>query len=205
MSSASVPFLTLVPAIVLAVVGLSLIGFILWALLHSAWADVLSWAYRQKLAKKERSLAAADALIKNGAYAEALPVLRDCFLLDQLPRNPALIEGITHHHLSVLSRLIAIGEGTSSHVPNLAIVEDLFSSRAQYLRTVHETYHAKKSLGQRKKSGKELPEWAVAEYDNKLEELTDKLDTNRKSLENKIAEIFTALSSAPTSHQVTYH
>lgn len=198
-------FTELLPAVFFALCGIALIIFILWAVFHSLFSGGLGWLHRQKLLRKERSLAAADGLIKNGSYLDALPLLRDSFLLDHIPRSPVMIEAISHHHLAILSRLIAISERTSSHIPNLAVVEDLLTSRSQLLRVLHEAGEAKRSLSRRRKDKKELPEWALAEYENKAKDAADKLQTNRKSLGSKLAEIFSALSSAPPSHQVTYH
>jgi len=197
--------LTVLPALLFAACALGLIAFISWSVFHSLFAGGLGWINRQKLTRKEQLLATADALIKNESYTEALALLRNAFLFDQLPRNPTVIEGITHHHLSILSRLIAIAERTSSHLPNLAIVEDLLSTRGQLLRSYHEATAAKKSLKQRRKDKKELPQWALAEYENKTKDLLDKLDTNRKSLNSKLSEIFAALASAPPKQEVTYH
>ncbi|MBN8547693.1 MAG: hypothetical protein J0M12_00110 [Deltaproteobacteria bacterium] len=195
----------LIPAILLAACSVALIGYLLWSIFGSLFSGGLGWAYRQKLARKERALAAADVLIKNGSFLEALPILKEAFLFDQVPRNPVLIEGISHHHLSIVSRLIAISERTSSHIPNLAVVEDLLSTRSQLQRTLFEALEAKKSLKRRRKEKKELPQWALAEYENKAKETLDRLETNRKSLNNKLAEIFSALASAPSSQEVTYH
>lgn len=198
-------FLSLLPAVFFAACAIALIGFLSWSIFHSLFSGSLGWVHRQKLARKERLLTAADVLIKSGSYSEALKLLKEAFLFDQLPRTPVLIEGISHHHLSILSRLIAVSERTSSHVPNLAVVEDLLSTRSQLLRNLHEANEAKRSLRKRRKDKKELPEWAVAEYENKAKEALDKLQTNRKSLDNKLSEIFSALSSTPPAHEVTYH
>ncbi len=198
-------FFSLLPAVLLAACGLALIGFISWSIFHSLFAGGLGWLHRQKLSRKERFLTEADVLIKNGSYLQALALLKEAFLLDHFPRTPVLIEAISHHHLSILSRLIAISERTSSHLPNLAVVEDLLLTRSQLLRQLHESSEAKRSLARRRKDKKEIPEWALAEYENKGKEALDKLQTNRKSLGSKLSEIFGALSSAPATQEVTYH
>jgi hypothetical protein len=204
-SSACMSLFTILPALVFAAFAIALIAFIGWSLFHSVFADGLRWMGRQKLTRKEGLLKTADSLIKADSFSEALALLRNAFLLDEMPSSPALIESAAHHHMSILSRLIAISERTSSHIPNLAVVEDLLSTRAQLLRSLHEAETAKKSLKQRRKDKKELPQWAVAEYENRSKDILDKLSTNKKSLTSKLDELFNALSSAPSRQEVTYH
>lgn len=197
---------SVLPAIVLALVGLSLIGFIIWVVFGSLILDLRAWAGRQKLVRKQRLLSEADELLRKGDLTLALPKLKDALLLDQELNTPILIETVTHHHLSILSRLISIAEQSSTHLPNLAIVEDLLASRAQLFRTLSEARQTRRSL-RRRSAGKEteVPDWARAEYEKKLTEIRDRLATNKKSLDAKLGEIFLALSSRSSAQEVTYH
>lgn len=198
-------FASLIPALTLALCAVILIAFLVWVMLRTIVVDLTLWLGRQKLSRKQQLLTKADELAQRGLHTDALPVLRSAFIFDHALLNPVLIEGVTHHHLSILSRLIAISEKTSSHIPNLAVVEDLLASRAQISRALHEAHAAKRTLRDRRAEQKELPEWALAEYKKKLSDLRDKLDTNRKSLEVKLSEIFAALSTTPSEQEVTYH
>lgn len=196
---------SLVPIVLVTVCALGLISFIAWSLFRPLVGDLLTWARRSKLGRKQRLLKNADELAKQGALEQALSRLQEAFMLDHTPLDPVLIESISHHHLSILSRLIALSDQRAARLPHLAVVEDLLASRAQLLRALHEAVAARKSLRERRGEKKDLPEWALAEYEKKVVDIRDRLATNRKSLESKLSEIFSALRSMTPGQEVTYH
>ena len=195
----------LLPAIVLAIIGFALCAYIGWAVFYPLLANAFHWAGRQKLLRKQKLLMSADELLKTGDFGSALPKLRDSFVLEIPPLRASAVESAAHHNLSILSRLITIAERSGSHIPNLAVVEDLLASRAQLCRALVETTLGKRSLGKKTGEKKDIPEWAVAEFDKKLSEINDRLTTNKKSLEGKLGEIFSSLASPRPASEVTYH
>ncbi len=196
---------SVIPAIILGVVGFGLCALIGWIVLYPLAGNAFHWMGRQKLLRRQKLLMTADLLLKAGDFGSSLPKLRESFVLEIPPLRAAAVEGVAHHNLSILSRLINIAERSGTHIPNLAIVEDLLATRAQLCRALVETTLGKRSLGKKIGEKKEVPDWALAEYDKKLAEINDRLVPNRKSLEAKLGDIFTSLSSPPSVSEVTYH
>lgn len=192
--------------IFLATIGLGIIGYFVWVTFRAVWSTPRGIFERVKVQRKEQLLRTFDRVAKERNLASAVNLLRDAFFLDEIRHSQALIERVNNHHTAILGRLVSLADARSSHLPNLAIVEDLLLSRALLLRGLLETREI--LAGARKKSGGgsfSQPKWAEQEFSKKLTDLYDKLTTNRRSLQAQLSELFSSLMRAAESNEVTYH
>lgn len=192
--------------IFLATLGLGIIGYFAWVTFRAVWSTPRGIFERIKVQRKEQLLRTFDRIAKERNLASALSLLRDSFFLDEIRHSQALIERVNNHHTTILGRLVSLAEARSSHLPNLAIVEDLLLSRALLLRGLLETREILAGARKKKPGGSfSQPKWAEQEFNKKLEDLYDKLATNRRSLEAQLKDLFANLMRVPDPKEVTYH
>ena len=180
--------------------------FIVRALLLGFSSDPLAWLEAQRVRKRSQLLGRADEAMKLNKVGEALALLRAAFYFEHPVRYPATVEAIHAHHMSILSRVIGISKSHARHLENLPIIEDLLASRESLLNAHIEHLAARVNLQhRRRRDRKETPAWAIAEFTRKIDEIGDKLSTNRHSLESQLARMFEELHRLPENEGVTYH
>ena len=108
--------------------------------------------------------------------------------------------------MHILSRIIGVAKSHSRQIEHLPVVEDLLTSR-ETLLTIHIEHLATRDnlRARRQRDKKETPTWAIAEFSKKIDEIVDKLATNRQSLESQLDRVFEDLARLPVGDEVTYH
>ena len=163
---------------------------------------------RRKLKRRQSALEEADRAIDEKRFEVAAQSLRNAVFLDIIQRDLSLIPRVGALHLSLLNKLILLAELRSYQLSNLPLLEELFSTRVQLLKSWNEAKLTRKeSRHKKKEAGEALPDWAAKEYNKKVEDLADKLKTNRMSIESQLDKLFQELYSADPSNDtdVTYH
>lgn len=192
-------------AVFLAIIALGFVAFILAAVLGALLPGFKSLPDRLSLQKHQANLTAAEELLEKGHFEKAWPILHSSFIFEHI-KSPHFIERAASHNLSTLARLVAAAELTATRLPNLAILEDLLSTRHGLLRGYLEVHETTLKIKKRpEKSGKDIPDWALSEFSKKLLELKEKLDTNKLSLDSQLKETFALLRKQPQQGEVTYH
>jgi hypothetical protein len=108
--------------------------------------------------------------------------------------------------MNILSRVIGIAKSHARHLESLPVVEDLLASRESLLNAHIEHLAARNNLQQRRRRDrKETPAWAISEFSKKIDDILDKLSTNRHSLESQLDRMFDDLRKLPEGEGVTYH
>lgn len=199
-------FLSLILAACFGLTGLLICAIIIRVFYEALVGPQKGWAERWKLRQREKQLALVDQLIDSGDLSGSFRHLRQTLYFDVVKYDPDLVERVSSLHFSALNKLLALAASKDQHLPELVVLEDLFSSRTALLRSCGEVIGSRNSL-MRKRNNK-MPDWAFEEYQNKLNEFADQLDTNRKSIENQLDKVFISLSS-PTSatakDEIIYH
>jgi hypothetical protein len=196
-------FFPLVISILFAITGLLLIAICLKVILQALFGDWRSWSAKATLTRREHLVEHLDVLIEKEQWLEGVKVLKSGFFTDDVRFNSDLIESASNLNLSLLSRAVLISQKLGKHISNLAIVEDLFLSRRDLMRSHLEACSTKSML--EKKKEPQTPDWALCEYSSKLSELSDCLATNRKSLESQLEQLFHALLDPREPVEITYH
>jgi len=166
-----------------------------------------SFGSQRQIKAQEKLLAEADRHIKGGVLFRALPLLRRAFAIDKTSTDLASIELASNHHQGILERLVDLSHHYDRPLLGLPVLEDLLISRTQLLRTQLELKAARASIKSRiKEKGRSTPQWATSDFDQRLSEVVDRLETNRRSLNGQIDLVFRSLEGAsePTS-ETTIH
>lgn len=194
-------------AVFLGLLGLGLIFYIAWTLLSSFLPNLKSLPEKLLLKRKQKSLTEADLLLNQNLTSQALPILRSCFILDHIKQSEQLIDQCSAHNLSILSRLLTIADAGSVHISSIAVIEDLLGTRQILLKSYIEVgVSAARAKQKKSEGGKNVPEWALAEFYRKRSEVLDKLKTNSHSINSQLADLLQMLERKATSgSQVTYH
>lgn len=198
--------LDLFSAIFFALLSGALVYFLIRSLLLGFSTDPRSWLEGVRIRKREQLVLTADELMKSNKVSEALRVLRSAFFFEHPVRYPSTVERIREHHLNILSRVIGVAKSHSRQIEHLPVVEDLLASR-ETLLTVHIEHIATRDnlRARRRRDKKETPTWAIAEFTKKIDDILDKLTTNRQSLESQLDRVFEDLARLPVGEEVTYH
>lgn len=168
--------------------------------------DPRSFRDRFKLRRKKQVIERIDQLLQQNQLKQAGEGIRESFFLD--PRRPdrALIDQIATHHLEALNRLVALSDRYSRHLSGLPLLEDLLLTRSDLLRSQFDVSQTRRELSARKlSSGHRSPDWARNEFSKKLLDITDRLTTNRRTIENQVRELLDSLHESPEPDHVTYH
>lgn len=160
---------------------------------------------RIRIYQHSKTLSKVDALIEQGNFPVALTELRGALLLAHIKSGPELIDQSVHLNLAVLSRILSLSERAGAHLENLAVVEDLVQSRGQLLTSYFEAQRDRRVFKSRRSSaGKDAPEWAIAEFTRRVDELKDRIDTNSRSLQMQLDELLRDVTKGSQA-SVTYH
>lgn len=193
----------LIPAVFFGLIALLMLCYLLVIAFRSCFGDSRSWTEQFRFRQREKVLKIIEGCIERKALAEALKLSWGAFFLDHIKHDSQLVEKVSTHNLSVISKIINISDILGRQLPNLAIIEDLLQTRSELLRAFVETQQTLRALFRSKK--KQTPSWALDEYKKKLEELYDRLKTNRRSLESQIKEALGSLQEAQGQSEITYH
>ena len=197
---------SLILPLLFTLISLAIVAFLLKSLFGPVFGQTRGLTERLKFRQKQKLALEAERLIVAGEPKLAYPILADAFYLAALVKSSALIDDVTNHNLDILAKIIGIAENHARHLDNLAIVEDLIQSRAQLMRSYFEKISTKDSIKRKRRElGKDAPPWALDEFERQLNDLKDRLETNRLSLSSTIKQIFRALEDMSGSAEVTYH
>jgi hypothetical protein len=198
--------LELIPAIVLSGIGTFFVVLIARSILSALPFSLRGLPERVRLRRKQALLAQADQAIERSAFAQACSALRGAFYLDSIRIAPEMIDRVNNLHHAVLGRLVIVSEKGGGLLANLPVVEDLLIRRGELLKELGDTRRARSGVSRRRREkGRGSSDWALSEYDRKIDELVEKLTTNRQSLERQLDTLFQSLRKAPSSSEVTYH
>lgn len=198
--------LDLFGAIFFGLLSGGIVYLLIRSLLLGLSTDPRVWLEGFRIRKREQLLLAADERMRSNNVGEALALLRSAFFFDHPVHYPATIERIHTLHMQILSRVIGVAKSHSRQIDNLPVVEDLLASRETLLSIHIEHVATRDNLrARRRRDRKQTPTWAIAEFTRKIEEILDKLATNRQSLESQLDRIFLDLARFPVGEEVTYH
>lgn len=197
--------LSLIVAACFGLTGVLLCAIILKTFYEALVGPQKGWTERWKLRQREKQLGLVDALIESSNLPGAFKQIRQTIFFDVVRHDAELIERVSSLHFGVLSKLMALSNSRGSHIPELVVLEDLFSLRTALLRSWAEAISSKNNL-LRKRQNK-MPDWAFEEYQKKLGEFSDQLDTNRKSIETQLDKILLSFTApqAKREDEIIYH
>lgn len=200
-------FLSLFLAACFGITGILLCAIILRVFYEALVGPQKGWAERWKLRQREKQLSLVDAMIESGDIASSFKQLRQVLFFEIIRHDNDLVERVSALHFAVLNKLLALSHLKNKQIPELVVLEDLFSSRTSLLRSWIEAVTTRNSL-MRKRNNK-MPEWAFDEYQRRLSDFSDQLTTNRKSIESQLEKVFTSLKSPASSSseedEIVYH
>ena len=196
-----------IPSVIFGLVGAWIILYTIKIFLSAILGNPWDWFERQKVAKKERLLAAGDVFFQSKNFPQALESWKSAIYLDSLRHQPGLVETVLNLNLNVLSRLVSLSEKQGRHILNLARVEDLFATRGELMKTFCDTKNTLHKLRHRKKDTKSAgaPDWALQEFSKKHAEIKQKIAVNRDNLESELKCLFDSFSGLTAERQITYH
>lgn len=176
--------------------------------------EVLKKVKNFKFIKKTDSLEKVDDFILKNDNVSAINVLKTTFhfdisSFDLESKDANFIENIHIHHMSALSRVVTLFDNADLRIDDLPIIEGLFVYRLELLRAYSETRQQQQLLRkkiQSEEGNKSNLSWAEEEFNKKNEDLVDKLQTNRRTLESKLESLYKIiLSKASRNDEITYH
>lgn len=193
----------------LLLLGLALF-ILLWFLSTLFNASTLEWRtfkLRTSIKRRVEHLQKASKLQNQGKLPEALTEIKNSLILDDGPWSHSFIEDISNHHLNALNQLVLMSEKLGQQISNLPIAEGLFLTRTELLKSFSDASRAVEAVKKKlKERGTEQQNWAYAEVTKKLDELKDKLATNKRTINYKYDEIAKKLTrSTSSSADFTYH
>ncbi len=202
---------TVLIAVVLAALGALLLGAILllwWQALSSQFLPQFSTrgiTDNLKIGQHQKALERSDRLIEQREFKAAAPLLQEALILLHIKKDRALVERSVQFNLSVISRIISIAEHTGAHLENLAIVEDLIHSRGELQLAFLDGLRDRSAFQRRRsEAGKGAPDWALSEFNRKVEDLEERITTNKRSLQTQVKELLDAAANGPST-TITYH
>lgn len=195
-----------VVAIVCAALAVGIIYVVVRAVCSAFTGNPRAWLETLAIRRRERLVAVADELMRTNHRLDALRNIRAAFFLEHPLAAQSSIERSHAHNVRLLSRLIGDAHSRSHQIDNLPILEDLLASREQLLSAFIEHVLARNNLtNRRRRDRKDTPAWAIAEFSKKIEDIADKLTTNRHSIESQLDTVIEELRRLPEIEEVTVH
>lgn len=185
------------------IISLLLLGLALFILLwffasifFTSGKEFLTFRLKSSLKKKVSNLEIASRLQSQGKFTESLSEIKESFILDIGPWSHQFIEQVTNHHMNALSQLLSMSEKLDHQLTDLPIAEGLLMARSELLKSYSDASKASDNVKKKlKERGTEQQNWAYAEVTRKIEELKDKLATNKRTILTKYDEIAKKLTS----------
>ncbi len=196
--------LSLIIASVLCLSGIFLLGLLIWLVCAPLFKSLAGRKDLQRMRRSSERIEAADRLIAERRFAEAVKLLRGAPVLE-IYENLALLEPVRDNHQNILSRCVQISEETGCRAESLAEVEQLFNQRDElqslYLRAKESFRNLK---AKREREGKSTPTWSRSDFDERVNDIKSELIANGKSLQQELEKLFAALESA-RAEPIFYH
>jgi hypothetical protein len=163
------------------------------------------WVESWKIKQKEKSLTQLEQVIGTQDILSGFKSLRQFLIFDNVKFNPDLIERVSSLNFSVLSKIFDLTKAKKIECSEIEILEGLFSSRTAILRACAEILTNRNNL--LRKRNNSMPSWAFDEYQKKLVEFSEQLETNRKSIELQLDRIYLNFQRPSDSPQdeIVYH
>ncbi|MCB0321416.1 MAG: hypothetical protein KDD60_10870, partial [Bdellovibrionales bacterium] len=163
---------------------------------------------QKKYNKAIEHLTNLQSAVEHGDFPSFPGLVLQALYLDFPIHTPELLAKVSHLHTDFLNAFIQIAHQRNCTVKNLPILEELFSDRSDLLYRALEARVARGRLEKkRSEKGKETPNWTRQEYQKKLDEVLDNLQTNTDSIRKQIDLAYKALSDATAEDSIneTYH
>lgn len=189
--------------------GLSLF-ILLWfftSIFFTSGKELLTFRLKTSLKKKVANLEMAAKLQSQGNYSDALAEIKLSFILDTGPWSHPFIEQVTNHHMNALSQILSMAEKLDQQLTDLPIAEGLLLARSDLLKSFSDASKSADYIRKKlKERGSEQQNWAYAEAARKIDELKDKLATNKRTILSKYDEIAKTLTNTSSNNvDFTYH
>ena len=197
--------LNIIVASVLLLLGFLLIITLLKLFFGGMLGNYRIWTDRRKLRKKEELLAKADELVSSKDFRRASQLLEEAFCLYEIPASLEAVERSQNLHMTVLGRVLSIADQNSTHIDNLALLEELVHARYAITKTLLEKHASLRTLKRQNAKEKKSLDWALTEYKTQIDDLQAKLASNKKNLQSQTVIMFKCLWSRQASDEVTYH
>lgn len=191
-------------AFVLAGAGCFLLAVVLHPILNTLWISVAGRAQSGRIRKAAQKMESIDALIQEKNYRQALTQLEQAVVFDTPGSVPSAI-ALKEHYQNILSRCMLIAEEQSGHISNIAIIEQLIFERGELVQLFAKAAESFQRLSNKRGgSGKSLPSWTTAEYQERIKTIQEQLSENHKLLFSSLEKMFAELKTN-RSDEILYH
>ncbi len=198
-------FLSLVVAASFGIAGVLFCAIIIRIIYEALIGPKKGWAESWKVRQREKILSQIEKSLDQADLPGSFKLLRQTLYFDHLKYNSELIERISSLNFSVLAKIFDLTKTRDIQASDIEILEGLFSSRTALLRSCGEVLNSRNSL--MRKRNNDMPSWAFDEYQKKLSDFSEQLDTNRKSIELQLDRISVSIEKKPASQkdEIVYH
>ncbi|MCB0318152.1 MAG: hypothetical protein KDD56_05300 [Bdellovibrionales bacterium] len=141
-----------------------------------------------------------DALIEQEKLKEAFFMATEVFIFDISKIKVNNLQALFINNSEVFKRIVKTTEVLNPPVKEIPIIEELISSRASLSKSFVEASLTKSSI----KKSNSNKNWALDEYNNRINDLKDKLQTNSRSLTVQIDSLKQKMQSSQ-NESLTYH
>ena len=197
---------TAIPAVILGAVSVWLILFLLSGVFASLFSGMSGVTERMKFKSKLQLLKEADKRLQENPSPEIIKLLKDSFHLAHVKKDTSVLNQLLNHHLSILNRVLSIGEISGIRYERIGVLENLLEERSALLKSFLDYEESKEALQRkRKEKGSDTPDWALSEYKSQLEKLRVSISDNRASIEKLLDELVDCFLKAAPQDEETYH
>ena len=198
----------LITALLLALTALFVIGYLVKAILLPLLPNLATLNKLRATAKlklRDKQLKDIDTFLANKQFKVAINALHSAFIFEHAQSTKDL-EEVQRYNFTLLSKMISLSEASAQHIGNIEILEELLSSRFLLQRNYIDILEAREASKKRKaQEQKEIPAWAVNEFQRKLDEVLDKLKTNRNSLDSQLKLAVISIENGDNKDSVIYN
>lgn len=198
-------FLSLAVAASFGVAGALFCAVIIRIMYEALVGPRKDWAEKLRIKQRERQLAQIERSLEKADLPASFKLLRQALYFDIVKYNPELVERIAALNFSVLQKIFDLTRSKELDFAEVEILEGLFSSRTGLLRSCGEVLSSRNTL-LRKRNNK-MPAWAFDEYQKKMTDFSEQLETNRKSIEIQLDRILSAIDASGSGQkdEIVYH
>lgn len=198
-------FMSLLLAASFGIAGLLFSAIIIRILYEALIGPQTGWSESWKVKQREKLLIQIEKSLNQADLPSSFKVLRQTLYFDHLKYNPNLIERISALNFSVLAKIFEIIKNKQINASEIEILEGLFSSRTALMRSCAEVLSSRNGL--LRKRNNNMPAWAFDEYQKKLSDFSEQLDTNRKSIELQLDRISLSFEKniKTEADEIVYH